>query len=203
MPFAYIALAATTPASLWWLPTVDSVHFLVIIGVLTCALQYRCNGFAGRHNTSGLGWATLTGLFDGVALWLAFKNALPLACIALWLLWEHGARSGEHGARSREQGVENKEHGAKKWIVGQWLLMVALCVTPYGLAWLLFGFQPIETLKVASAVHHAQAGVHARSYLPWVVMNLLDFVMGMGGHGWARPLFTFGTGGGTNDGSLR
>ncbi len=179
MPLASIALAATTPASLWWLPTVDTIHFLVIIGVLVCALQWR--------HTSGWGWAMLTGLFGGVALWLAFKNAVPLACIALWLVWEHGAKGKGQRAKGKEQRAKDPMPYAPcpmlhaPAVLGQWLLMVALCVAPYGLAWLLFGFQPLATLEVASAAHHAQAGAHARSYLPWVVMNLLDFVMGMGG----------------------
>lgn len=171
------ALFATTPAFLWWIPTVDSIHLFVVLAVLFCALQWQR---IDKGQSSALGlrsnwfWATMTGLFAGSALWLAFKNAIPIGCILLWLMWEHLAKGKEHRAWSIE-------HGARKRVMGQWLLVTVLSAAPYLLAWLLFGFQPLATLKAASAAHHAQAGTYARSYLPWVVMNLLDFAMGMGG----------------------
>ncbi|MCS7192738.1 MAG: hypothetical protein NZ937_07145, partial [Armatimonadetes bacterium] len=107
-------------------------------------------------------WAILTGLTAGLTFWLAFKNAVPLACIAFWLLWENF--KGENRLPS-----------------SQIALSVVLALSPYLLSWLLFGFQPLETFKAASAAHHVQAGSQARSYLPWVFVNLADFGMGIGG----------------------
>ena len=149
-----IALAATVPAMLWWQMTVDNVHLLAIMLTLVSAFYWQ--------RTRSINWATLTGLMFGVSLWLAFKNAIPLACIAFWLIWE-----------------DLKEKGRPS--IAQWTLVVLLAVGPYLLAWLLFGFQPVATFKAASAAHHAQAGAHARSYLPWVFANLADFAMALGG----------------------
>ncbi|GBD00004.1 hypothetical protein HRbin17_02536 [bacterium HR17] len=149
-----IALAATTPAALWWQPTVDSLHLLVIVAVLAGAVAWRHRAVWTR--------AALTGLLGGGALWLAFKNALPLAAIGLWLVWT----AWREGERQRFAHLA---------------LIATLCAAPFVVAWLLFGFHPIATFQAASASHHAQAGAHARSYLPWVLLNLADFAMGLGG----------------------
>lgn len=151
---APVALVATTPATLWWQPTTDSIHFLVIMLVFVSAWQWE------RHRSWG--WAFLTGTMAGVALWLAFKNAVPLACISLWLLWAHWK-------------------GESRIPFLQGLTVVLLTLAPYLLAWLLAGFQPLETLMVAREAHHVQAGAHARSYLPWLLVNLADWAMGLGG----------------------
>lgn len=149
-----IALAATTPAMLWWPMTVDNIHLLAI--VLTCL-----SAFCWKR-TRSIAWAILTGLMFGVSLWLAFKNAIPLACIAFWLLWEN--------LKERE-----------RLPIAHVTLVISLAVAPYLLAWLFFGFQPLATFKAANAAHHAQAGAHARSYFPWVFLNLADFIMALGG----------------------
>lgn len=151
---AIIAFAATTPAMLWWQTTVDNIHLLAT--TLTCAFAYRW------LQTRKLCWAVLTGLMAGLSLWLAFKNAILIACIALWLLWEN---------------IRSKE----RLSILQAILVLVLTLSPYLLAWLAFGFQPVETFKAASASHHAQAGAHARSYLPWVFVNFADFGMALGG----------------------
>lgn len=157
-----IALAATTPGLLWWQTTVDSVHFLVITATFAAAWKWR--------QERSIPWALLTGCIAGVALWLAFKNAVPLLAVALWLLWEQW--------RSQE-----------RLPLLQIAFAAVLAVAPYLLSWLLFGFQPIATFQAASAAHHAQAGTHARSYLPWVVGNFADFAMALGG-GWLGLVVT-------------
>jgi len=151
---AVVSFAATTPAMLWWQTTVDSVHLLAVAATLASAFYWQ--------RTRSMFWAILTGSMFGVSLWLAFKNAVPLACIAVWLLWENLT-------------------GRERLPVTQVALAVSLTFAPYFLAWLLFGFQPLETFKAANAAHHAQAGAHARSYLPWVFVNLADFGMALGG----------------------
>jgi len=162
-----IALAATTPAMLWWQTTVDSIHLLAITA--TFAFAYRW------QRTCNWNWAILTGLMAGISLWLAFKNAIPIGCIALWLIWAN-------------------LRGEKKLLAAQIVLALILAISPYLLAWLAFGFQPFETFKAASAAHHQQAGVHARSYLPWLFFNLADLGMALGG-AWlglvAAHLFTW------------
>lgn len=149
-----IALSATTPAMLWWQTTVDSIHLLSIITTSASAFYWQ--------RTRSIYGATLTGLMFGISLWLAFKNAIPLACIAFWLFWKN----------LREE---------KRFPVNQVAIAILLTVAPYLLAWLLLGFQPLATFKAASAAHHAQAGAHARSYLPWVLVNFADFGMALGG----------------------
>lgn len=151
---AIAALIATTPSMLWWQTTVDNIHLLAVTA--TCALAFCW------LRTKSMVWAALTGWIAGLTLWLAFKNAIPLLCIAIWLLWGFLKGSG-------------------RLPFLQIFVSVALALSPYLLAWLLFGFQPLETLKAASASHHAQAGAHARSYLPWVFANIADFAMGFGG----------------------
>ncbi len=153
---AFIALVATVPALLWWQTTVDSVHFFFVTATLAAAWLW--------HRTRNWGWALGTGMLAGMALWLAFKNAVPLACVALWLLWAHGRKQTQLP-------------------IPQVVAAALLTVAPYLLAWALFGFQPLETFKAANAAHHAQAGAHARSYLPWVFVNLADFAMALGS-GW-------------------
>lgn len=125
-----IALAATTPAMLWWQTTVDSIHLLAITA--TFAFAYRW------QRTCSWNWAILTGLMAGISLWLAFKNAIPIGCIALWLIWAN-------------------LRGEKKLLAAQIVLALILAISPYLLAWLAFGFQPFETFKAASAAHHQQA----------------------------------------------
>ncbi len=149
-----IALSATTPAMLWWQTTVDSIHLLAIVATSASAFYWQ-----RTRSTYG---AILTGLMSGASLWLAFKNAIPLACVAFWLLWKN----------LREE---------KRFPVNQVAIAILLTFAPYLLAWLLFGFQPLATFKAASAAHHAQAGAHARSYLPWVLVNFADFGMALGG----------------------
>jgi hypothetical protein len=160
-----VALAATTPAFLWWQPSVDSLHLLVVVITFAGALRWR------RHPCWT--WATMTGLSGGLALWLAFKNALPLSALFLWLLWGIWVGSGHFhpDPSSKAMGV----------CLVQWIWMVALLTCPFLLAWLFFGFQPVATLLAANAAHHAQAGAHARSYLLWLFVNPLDFAMGLGG----------------------
>ncbi len=160
---AITAFAATTPAMLWWQTTVDNVHLLAIVLTFVLAFQWQ--------RTRSLGWAVLTGLMFGVSLWLAFKNAIPLACIALWLLWEN---------------FREKE----RLPIAHFAIAILLAIAPYILAWSLFGFQPIATFKAANAAHHAQAGAHARSYLPWVFVNFADFAMALGG-AWLGLAATF------------
>ncbi len=151
---AVVPLIATTPSTLWWQTTVDSIHLLFVTLTFTSAFFWM-----KRRKMLG---AVLTGLWAGWALWLAFKNAVPLLCIALWLLWE-SAKKGN------------------RLTLTQLFVSLLLVFSPYLFAWLLFGFQPLETFKAASAAHHAQAGAHARSYLPWVFVNFADFAMGLGG----------------------
>lgn len=146
--------ASVTPATLWWQMTVDNIHLFITTATFASSFCWQRN----RQWT----WAILTGLAAGISLWLAFKNAIPLACIALWLVW--GNLKGE-----------------ERLPVAQMLAAFALAVSPYFLAWLVFGFQPLETFKAASAAHHAQAGAHARAYLPWLLFNLADFGMALGG----------------------
>ncbi len=149
-----VAFAATTPAMLWWQTTVDNIHLLAII--VTFAFAF------GWQRVRTWTWAVLTGLAAGISLWLAFKNAIPIGCIALWLIWAN-------------------LQSEKKLPITQTALALVLAFSPYLLAWLAFGFQPFETFKAASAAHHQQAGVHARSYLPWLFCNLADFGMALGG----------------------
>lgn len=149
-----IALAATTPAMLWWQTTVDSIHMLTTVLTFVSAFYWQ--------KKRSIGWAALTGLMSGISLWLAFKNAIPLACIALWLLWRNFK-------------------GQERLPFAQVTVAILLTFAPYFLAWLLFGFQPLATFKAANAAHHAQAGAHARSYMPWVFANLADFAMALGG----------------------
>lgn len=151
---AVIALAATTPAMLWWQTTVDNIHLLVVVLTFLSAFYWQ--------KTRTIGWAILTGLMFGVSLWLAFKNAIPVACVAFWLLWRN-------------------LKGRERLPIAQAVTVLLLTVAPYLLSWLLFGFQPLATFKAANAAHHAQAGAHARSYLPWVFVNLADFAMALGG----------------------
>jgi hypothetical protein len=149
-----VALATTTPAMLWWQTTVDNIHLLAITATFAFAFSWQ------RVRTWA--WAVLTGLAAGISLWLAFKNAVPIGCIALWLMW----------ANLRSE---------KKLPAVQVVLALILAISPYLLSWLAFGFQPLETFKAASAAHHEQAGAHARSYLPWLFCNLADFGMALGG----------------------
>lgn len=160
-----VVLAATTPAFLWWQPSVDSLHLLVVVITFAGALRWQ------RHPCWT--WATMTGLSGGLALWLAFKNTLPLSALFLWLLWGIFAGSGHFhpDPSSKAMGV----------CLVQWIWMVALLFCPFLLAWLFFGFQPVATLLAANAAHHAQAGAHARSYLLWLFVNPFDFAMGLGG----------------------
>lgn len=177
-----VALAATTPASLWWQPAVDSLHWLVLSATMVSAVQWR-------HRPSWA-WATVTGISGGLALWLAFKNAPPLAALFLWLLWDVLVSSNNSLALERSEPLSQKPDPlpsptlpsrATFVCLTHLAWMLVLFVAPFLLAWLLFGFQPIATLLAASAAHHAQAGAHARSYLPWLFVNLLDFAMGLGG----------------------
>ncbi len=149
-----VALAATTPAMLWWQTTVDNIHLLAITATFAFAF--------GWQRVRTWAWSVLTGLAAGISLWLAFKNAVPIGCIALWLMWAN-------------------LRGEKKLPAAQVALALILAISPYLLSWLAFGFQPLETFKAASAAHHEQAGAHARSYLPWLFCNLADFGMALGG----------------------
>lgn len=164
-----IALVATTPAMLWWIPAVDSLHLLILVLVLMSATmwdKFQKQPPTLLTKTGTWSCAFLTGFLGGYALWFAFKNAIPISCLLLWLLWSFATQR------------ERKDW----WLVSAQLAMaVALCALPFALNWLAHGFNLIATLKAASQAHAIQAGHHARSYLPWVVMNPADFAMGMGG----------------------
>ncbi|MFA0772534.1 MAG: hypothetical protein KEFWMYNX_000542 [Candidatus Fervidibacter sp.] len=171
-----VVLAATTPATLWWQPTVDSLHWFLIIATMAGAVRWQ--------RRPCWTWATVTGLLGGLASWIAFKNAFPLAALFLWLLWSALTSSVNSPATQFSDGQISKSAG-RQMVIGvplaHWLWMFVLLTAPFLFAWLLFGFQPIATLLAANAAHHAQAGAHARSYLLWLFVNPLDFAMGLGG----------------------
>ncbi len=154
-------LTALTPGTLFWMPATDSLHFF--LSVMQLMLFSR---WAGR-GPSSKSWLIIVGfgLIAGVSILFAFKNGLSIACLLLWGFW---------------LTAHEEQSAAKRRRLFELTAAVLVVVAIFLLLRLIWGFQPILTLREAAEAHSLQAGGRARSYIFWVLLNWVDWFLSIG-----------------------
>ncbi|MCS7224637.1 MAG: hypothetical protein NZ959_08805 [Armatimonadetes bacterium] len=155
-------LPATTPGTLFWMPAVDSMHLFLIVLQLFLFHQWMIFRATNR------GWLLiiLLGFLAGGSLFTAFKNAIPFLCLLAYGAWL----------------ITKKDDAPQRWVgLIQLAVLSALAISPFLVAWLFWGFEPVATFWEASKAHSLQAGGHSRSWLPWLFANWWEFALSLGG----------------------
>jgi hypothetical protein len=155
--FIAATLFSLVPAIYFHFPQFDACYATVVAAGLICWMRYLRSG--DWHWFAGSAALGLLGSFWAYNLLVAG----PLLIMLAWL--------------SSEQG----NHEAWKRCAIALVVGVATFVGAYGLLWLVTGFDPIHTLRVAMAVQ-ARADVDfGRSFPQTLPIDIGEFVVGVGG----------------------